>query len=90
MLKNILVLKIFTFITLLSSNTLSKGQPTEWQLSFQEAASPLMQNLIDFHDFVFWVITFITVFVFFYLLTFVSNLVHRATKHLLKPHTIRF
>ena len=53
MLKNILVLKIFTFITLLSSNTLSKGQPTEWQLSFQEAASPLMQNLIDFHDFVF-------------------------------------
>jgi cytochrome c oxidase subunit 2 len=67
MLKNILVLKIFTFITLLSSNTLSKGQPTEWQLSFQEAASPLMQNLIDFHDFVFWVITFITVFVFFLL-----------------------
>ena len=67
MIKNILVLKIFAFITLLGSNTLSKGQPTEWQLSFQEAASPLMQNLIDFHDFVFWVITFITVFVFFLL-----------------------
>ena len=66
MIKNILVLKIFAFITLLGSNTLSKGQPTEWQLSFQEAASPLMQNLIDFHDFVFWVITFITVFVFFF------------------------
>ena len=61
MLKNILVLKIFTY-NFTSSNTLSKGQPTEWQLSFQEAASPLMNNGFDFF---FWVITFITVFVFF-------------------------
>ena len=41
-----------------------KGQPHEWQLSFQEAASPLMQQLIDLHDIVFWIITFITIFVF--------------------------
>jgi heme/copper-type cytochrome/quinol oxidase subunit 2 len=52
---------------LLASQSFAKGQPSEWQISFQEAASPLMQSLIDLHDFVFWVITVITVFVFFLL-----------------------
>ncbi|MEE2694960.1 MAG: cytochrome c oxidase subunit II [Pseudomonadota bacterium] len=47
-----------------STNVFSKGLSTEWQISFQEAATPLMQELIDLHDFVFWIITFITVFVF--------------------------
>ena len=52
---------------LLANQSFAKGQPSEWQISFQEAASPLMQSLIDLHDFVFWVITVITVFVFFLL-----------------------
>ena len=52
---------------LFSSEVLSKGQPTEWQISFQDAASPLMQSLIDLHDFVFWIVTIITIFVFFLL-----------------------
>ena len=40
------------------------GQPEDWQLSFQDPASPLMRELINFHDLVFWIITAITVFVF--------------------------
>ena len=40
------------------------GQPEKWQLSFQQPASPLMEELIGLHDLVFWIITFITVFVF--------------------------
>ena len=54
----------FTFILTFSSNLLAKGQPTEWQMGFQEAASPLMAELSGLHDFVFWIITFITIFVF--------------------------
>ena len=59
----------FSFLSpfFLANQSFAKGQPTEWQISFQEAASPLMQSLIDLHDFVFWVITVITVFVFFLL-----------------------
>lgn len=43
---------------------LAKGQPEKWQLSFQEPGSVLMEELISLHDLVFWIITFITVFVF--------------------------
>ena len=49
---NMKFLSFFSFL-LFSNALLAKGQPTEWQLSFQEAGSPLMQKLIDFHDFVF-------------------------------------
>ena len=60
------IMNFFIFLTsLLTANYIfAKGQPTEWQLGFQEAGSPLMQQLIDFHDFVFWIITAITIFVF--------------------------
>jgi len=54
----------FVFTFLFSSIAIGKGQPTEWQIGFQEAATPLMQELINLHDFVFWIIVFITVFVF--------------------------
>ena len=67
MMHNILFYLIAPFISLTSSESFAKGQPSEWQISFQDAASPLMQNLIDLHDFVFWIITFITIFVFFLL-----------------------
>ena len=52
-------MNFFIFITILTipalfaSDSIAKGQPTEWQIGFQEAGSPLMQQLIDFHDFVF-------------------------------------
>ena len=72
-------------ISLFTANQIfAKGQPTEWQLGFQEAGSPLMQQLIDFHDFVFWIITAITVFVFL-LLAYVC--VRFSAKNNKKPST---
>src|SRR5690242_11941662 len=39
------------------------GKPTPWQLGLQDAASPVMADIIGFHTFVLWIITAITVFV---------------------------
>jgi cytochrome c oxidase subunit 2 len=39
------------------------GRPSEWQLGFQQSATPVMDNIITFHDFLLWIITAITLFV---------------------------
>ena len=39
------------------------GQPSPWQLGFQQSASPVMDNIAWFHNFLLWVITLIAVFV---------------------------
>ena len=39
------------------------GQPSPWQLGFQQAATPVMGNIIWFHDFLLWIITAIAAFV---------------------------
>ena len=39
------------------------GQPSPWQLGFQQAATPVMENIVWFHDFLLWLITAITLFV---------------------------
>jgi cytochrome c oxidase subunit 2 len=39
------------------------GQPHPWQLGLQAAASPVMDDIIWFHDFLLWVIAIITLFV---------------------------
>jgi len=39
------------------------GQPTPWQIGLQQAATPVMADIIGFHTFVLWIITAITVFV---------------------------
>lgn len=39
------------------------GKASPWQLGMQEAASPLMQEMIDFHDLLLVIITLITLFV---------------------------
>lgn len=39
------------------------GQPTNWQLGFQQSATPVMDNIAWFHDFLLIVITLITLFV---------------------------
>jgi len=39
------------------------GQPTNWQMGFQQAATPVMENVVWFHDFLLWLITGITLFV---------------------------
>jgi cytochrome c oxidase subunit 2 len=39
------------------------GQPEPWQLGLQKGATPVMDDIIWFHDFLLWVISAITVFV---------------------------
>lgn len=39
------------------------GQPTDWQLGFQEAVTPIMHQIVNFHDFLLVLITVISVFV---------------------------
>jgi len=44
------------------------GQPTPWQLGMQDAATPVMADIVSFHNFVLWIITAITIFVLVLLL----------------------
>ena len=39
------------------------GQPAPWEYTLQAAATPVMENIIWFHNFLFWLITVITLFV---------------------------
>jgi cytochrome c oxidase subunit 2 len=39
------------------------GQPAPWEMTLQEAATPVMENITWFHNFLFWLITVITLFV---------------------------
>jgi cytochrome c oxidase subunit II len=39
------------------------GQPSEWQIGFQQSATPVMDVITSFHDFLLYVITAITLFV---------------------------
>ena len=39
------------------------GQPAPWEYKLQEAATPVMENIVWFHNFLFWLITIITLFV---------------------------
>lgn len=54
------------------------GQPTHWQLGLQEAASPVMEDIISFHNFVLWIITAVTVFVLILLLIIIFRFNARA------------
>src|SRR6516164_10965882 len=39
------------------------GQPQPWQLGMQKGATPVMDDIIWFHDFLLWVISAIALFV---------------------------
>jgi cytochrome c oxidase subunit II len=39
------------------------GQPSPWQMGLQQAATPVMENIVWFHDFLLWLVTAITLFV---------------------------
>ena len=39
------------------------GIAKPWQMNFQDAASPVMEMIHDFHELLFWIITLITLFV---------------------------
>jgi cytochrome c oxidase subunit II len=42
---------------------LAIGQPSPWEIGLQNAASPVMESIVSFHDFLLYVITAITLFV---------------------------
>ena len=44
------------------------GQPSPWQLGFQQAATPVMENITWFHDLLLYLITIISAFVLLLLL----------------------
>ena len=63
------------------------GQPHPWQLGLQQAATPVMDNIIWFHNFLLWLIVAITLFVLVLLMVVVvrfnarSNPVPSRTTH---------
>jgi len=54
------------------------GQPSPWQLGFQQSATPVMDNIAWFHDFLLWIITAITLFVLALLLIVILRFNSRA------------
>jgi cytochrome c oxidase subunit II len=60
-----LVALIVTYVTVFTGGAAlaASGQPEPWQLGLQQGATPVMDNIIWFHDFLLWVITAITLFV---------------------------
>ena len=65
----------------------ASGQPEPWQLGMQKGATPVMNDIIWFHDFLLWVISAITLFVLALLITVMvkfnsrSNPVPSRTTH---------
>jgi cytochrome c oxidase subunit 2 len=54
------------------------GQPAPWEYKLQEAASPVMENIIWFHNFLLWLIVAITLFVLALLVIVVVKFNHKA------------
>jgi cytochrome c oxidase subunit II len=54
------------------------GQPSPWELDLQGSATPVMQEIAGFNDFLLWVITAITVFVTALLLIIIVRFNARA------------
>ena len=65
----------------------ASGHPEPWQLGLQDAATPVMENIIWFHNLLVWMITIITLFVLVLLVIVVvkfnakSNPVPSRTTH---------
>jgi cytochrome c oxidase subunit 2 len=84
-----LVVVMITYVIVLTGGAAlaASGQPEPWQLGLQQGATPVMDNIIWFHDFLVWVITAITLFVLALLLIVVvkfnakSNPVPSRTTH---------
>jgi cytochrome c oxidase subunit 2 len=56
----------------------AEGQPTPWQLGLQDAATPVMENIVEFHDLLLWIITAIAAFVLVLLLVVMVRFNARA------------
>ena len=50
-------------LTTMASGLAVANQPQPWQMGFQPAASPVMEQINDFHNLLLWIITLITLFV---------------------------
>ena len=55
------------------------GQPSSWQLGLQQSATPVMENIVWFHDFLLYIITAITAFVLALLVVVIVRFNARAT-----------
>jgi cytochrome c oxidase subunit 2 len=69
---------LFVFISFLSAPVLA-NQPHPWALYFQEPATPIMEKLKDFHDFLLIISFFIAFFVFFMMFLIIYKF--REKKH---------
>lgn len=59
-----IMMKIFIIIlSFLLSSVCFASEPKEWQILFQAPASPLMEELHSFHNFLLWIISAIVIFV---------------------------
>jgi len=58
---------LVTMIGLFAAPAMAQ-QPTPWQLGFQEAHSPIMEQMTAFHNFLLWIIFAISIFVLVLLL----------------------
>src|SRR5580704_15036606 len=54
------------------------GQPRPWQLGLQDAATPVMSDLVSFHDWLLVIISLITAFVLALLLIIIVRFNRRA------------
>jgi cytochrome c oxidase subunit 2 len=78
---------VIAAIFLIAPALAGSGQPSPWQLGFQQSATPVMDNIAWFHDFLLYVITAITLFVMVLLLIIIvrfnakSNPVPSKTTH---------
>ena len=50
-------------MTLAASGGAFGDQPRPWEITLQDAATPVMENIISFHTLLVWIITIITLFV---------------------------
>src|SRR5580658_9600987 len=54
------------------------GQPTPWELGLQDSATPVMEQIASFHNYVLWIVTAITIFVLALLLIIIFRFNARA------------
>ncbi len=54
------------------------GQPSDWQIGLQDSATPVMDEVVWFHDFLLWIISIITAFVLALLVAVIVKFNSRA------------
>lgn len=57
------LLTIFAALAVHSAALAGNGQPSDWQMGFQQAATPVMEDIAWFHDFLLYITGAISIFV---------------------------